>query len=138
MHVKTDDEVLILAGKDKGRVGEVLDADPDNGRVKVERMNMIVKHRQPNQITGEEGARVERENWIDASNVALFIEEDGEGDEFNRRPVRVGYRYVGADGELFTDKRAARDSFEGDGPQVIEKVRIARQTGDVLDPMPTY
>jgi large subunit ribosomal protein L24 len=138
MHVKTEDEVLILAGKDKGRVGEVLEADPDKGRVKVERMNMIVKHRQPNEFTGEEGARIERENWIDASNVALFIEEDDEDGEFNRRPVRVGYRYVGADGELFTEKTAARDSFDGDGPEVIEKVRIARQTGDVLDPMPSY
>lgn len=138
MHVKTDDEVLILAGKDKGRTGEVLEADPENGQVKVARCNMIVKHRQPNQITGEEGARVEREGWMDASNVSLFVEGEDAGGDFERRPVRVGYRYVGQGGELFGNKSKARASFDGDGPKVIEKVRIARQTGEVLDPLPDY
>ena len=138
MHVKTDDEVLILAGKDKGRTGEVLEADPENGRVKVARINMMVKHEQPNEILEEPGARVERENWIDASNVALFVEGEDTGGEFQRRPVRVGYRYVGQSGQLYETKPQARASFDGEAPSVIEKVRIARQTGDVLDPLPEY
>lgn len=134
MHVKTDDEVIILAGKDRGFTGEVIESDPANGRVKVARRNMIVKHKQPNQITGDEGSRIEREGWIDASNVALYVEsDDGE-----QKPVRVGYKYVGEGGELFDHKHEAKGSFEGDLPEAIEKVRIARQTGDVLDEKPNY
>ena len=134
MHVKTDDEVIVLAGKDRGFTGEVIEADPENRQVKVARRNMIVKHTQPNPVTGEEGARVEQEGWIDASNVALFVEgEDGE-----EQPVRVGYQFVGEDGELYEDKPAAKASFDGDPPSVIHKVRVAKQTGDVLDEIPTY
>jgi large subunit ribosomal protein L24 len=138
MHVKTDDDVLILAGKDRGFTGEVIEADPENGQVKVARRNMIVKHKQPNRITGDEGARIEREGWIDASNVALYIEdEDGDGDT-ERRPVRVGYKFVGKDGELYGEKHAATDSFDGEVPSVIQKVRVAKQTGDVLDSVSEY
>jgi large subunit ribosomal protein L24 len=138
MHVKTDDDVLILAGKDRGFTGEVIEADPENGQVKVARRNMIVKHKQPNRMTGEEGARIEREGWIDASNVTLYVEEeDGEG-ETERRPVRVGYKFVGEDGALYEDKQAAKDSFDGEEPSVIQKVRVAKQTGDVLDSVSEY
>lgn len=133
MHVKTEDDVLILAGKDKGLTGEVIEADPSNGQVKVARRNIIVRHEQPNPATGDEGQRVESEGWIDASNVALYLEEDDEP-----TPVRVGYKFVGSSGELFDEKHLARQSFEGDPPTAIEKVRIARQTGDVLDEMPDY
>lgn len=134
MHVKTEDDVVILAGKDRGFTGEVIDADPENGRVKVARRNMIVKHKQPNRITGDDGERIEREGWIDASNVALYV--DGEDEE--PRPVRVGYKFVGDGGELFDDKERAKESFEGDPPEAVEKVRIARQTGDLLDEKPDY
>lgn len=138
MHVKTDDDVLILAGKDRGFTGEVIEADPENGQVKVARRNMIVKHKQPNRITGEEGARIEREGWIDASNVALYVEEEDDEGEPERRPVRVGYKFVGKDGELYEDKHAAKDSFDDDPPAVIQKVRVAKQTGDVLDSVSEY
>ena len=133
MHVKTEDDVLILAGKDKGLTGEVIEADPSNGQVKVARRNIIVRHEQPNPATGDEGQRVESEGWIDASNVALYLDEDDKP-----KPVRVGYKFVGAAGELYDEKHRARESFEGDPPTAIEKVRIARQTGDVLDEMPDY
>ena len=133
MHVKTEDDVLILAGKDKGLTGEVIEADPKSGQVKVARRNIIVKHEPPNPVTGDEGERVESEGWIDASNVALYLDEDEEP-----RPVRVGYKFVGSGGELYDEKHLARQSFEGDPPAAIQKVRIARQTGDVLDEMPEY
>ncbi len=138
MHVKTEDDVMILAGKDRGFTGEVIEADPENRQVKVARRNMIVKHKQPNQITGEEGTRVEQEGWIDASNVALYIEDEEDDGEVERRPVRVGYKFVGADGDLFDQKHAAKESFEGEAPDVIHKIRVAKQTDDVLDPIPEY
>jgi len=138
MHVKTDDDVLILAGKDRGFTGEVIEADPENGQVKVARRNMIVKHEQPNRMTGEDGARVEREGWIDASNVALYVEEENDEGETERRPVRVGYKSVGKDGDLYEDKHAATESFDSEAPSVIQKVRVAKQTGDVLDSVSEY
>ncbi|MFB6351104.1 MAG: 50S ribosomal protein L24 [Bradymonadaceae bacterium] len=134
MHVKTDDDVLITAGKDRGFTGEVIEADPESRQVKVARRNMIVKHKQPNPVTGDDGARVEKEGWIDASNVSLYV-EDEEGDY---QPVRVGHQFVGKDGELYEDKPAAKASFEGDPPAVIHKVRVAKQTGDVIDEVPSY
>lgn len=135
MHVKTDDEVVILAGKDRGFTGEVIEADPKNRQVKVARRNMIVKHEQPDPVTGEDGQRVEREGWIDASNVALYVEEEGPEGDVERKPVRVGYKFVGDGGELYEDKHQAKESFGGEPPSVIRKVRVAKQTGDVLDPI---
>lgn len=135
MHVKTGDDVMILAGKDRGFTGEVLEVDPDGGRVRVARCNIVVKHKQPDPFRDESGERVETEGWIDASNVAPYVEEDG-GDDL--RPVRVGYKYVGQAGELFDQKGEAEASFDGEIPNVVEKVRVARQTGDVIDSMPEY
>lgn len=126
MKVKKRDQVVILTGKDRGLKGEVLEADPRGGRVKVARRNMVTKHKKPNPLTGESGARVEQENWIDVSNVALFSEEkDG--------PVRVGYKFVGEGGELYLDRDAARASFGEEAPGRIQKVRYAKQTGELFD-----
>ena len=137
MHVQQGDDVLILSGKDRGFTGEILEVDHNQGRVRVENCHMIVKHERPNPVTGEEGQRVEREGWIDASNVSLYVEEE-EGDEVDRKPVRVGYQFVGKDGELYEDKPAARASFDGESPDVIHKVRIGRQTDEVIDEIPDY
>ena len=126
MHVKKQDKVVILTGKDRGLTGEVLAVDPTKRRVKVARRNIVVKHRRPNPLTGEEGARVEVENWLDASNVALYSEErDG--------PVRVGHKFVGKGGELYGAKKEAVESFGDDQPARIQKVRVGRQTGEVFD-----
>lgn len=130
MHVKKGDEVVILAGKDRGLRGEVLAVDPKKGRVKVARRNMVVKHRKPNPLTGESGARVEEENWIHASNVGLYSEErDG--------PVRTGKKFVGAGGELFDSKQEAAESFGDEQPDRIQKVRVGKQTGEVFDEIRT-
>ena len=126
MKVKKRDEVVILSGKDRGLRGEILAADPKKGRVKVARRNMVVKHKSPNPLTGESGARVEEEGWIDASNVALYSEERG-------GPVRIGYKFVGEGGELYDDRQQAVDSFGDDEPARIQKVRFGKQTGEVFD-----
>lgn len=124
MHVKKNDKVIILAGKDRDFTGEIIEVDPDEGRVKVARRNMMVKHKKPNAITGEEGARIEKENWIDSSNVALYSEElDG--------PVRTGIEWRGQDG-LYETKKEARQSFDEE-PERIEKVRVSKKTDEVFD-----
>lgn len=126
MHVKKGDRVVITAGKDRDFDGEVIAIDRKHGRVKVERRNMIVKHRRPNPLTGEEGARIDTEGWINASNVSLYSEKL-EG------PVRTQKRWVGDGKELFESEQAARESFGGDAPERIRKVRIAVKTGEVFD-----
>lgn len=126
MKVKKNDEVVILTGKDRGLTGDIIDVDPTKNRVKVARRNMVVKHKSPNPLTGESGARVEEEGWIDASNVALYSEERG-------GPVRVGYKFVGKGGELFDIKKAALESFGDEVPARVQKVRYGKQTGEVFD-----
>jgi large subunit ribosomal protein L24 len=126
MHVKKNDKVIILAGKDKGLTGEVIDVDRDKSRVKVARRNMIVKHQKPNPITGAEGARIDKENWIHSSNVALYSEKT-EG------PVRTTARWRGTGGTLFETKKAAVESFGANVPERIVKVRYAKKTDEVFD-----
>lgn len=126
MHVKMEDKVIILTGKDNGQRGEIIAIDRRKNRVKVSRRNMIVKHKKPNMLTGEEGARIEKENWLHASNVALYSEKaDG--------PVRTSKRFVGQGGELFESKAAALASFGDAAPARIQKVRFAKKTGEVFD-----
>jgi large subunit ribosomal protein L24 len=82
--IKRDDEVIVLAGKDKGkrgRVRKVVDAD----RVIVSGVNMIKKHTRPNPQAGIQGGIVEREAPIQVSNVAIFNPETSRGD-------RIGYQ----------------------------------------------
>ena len=126
MHVKKNDKVYILTGKDRTLTGEVIAIDRKGGRVKVARRNMITKHRKPNPISGEAGARVEQESWIDASNVALLSTETG-------GPVRTQKRWKGAGGELFESKEAAAETFGENLPKVIQKVRFAPKTGEVFE-----
>lgn len=126
MHVKKNDNVIVLTGKDRGFTGEVIAVDRDRRRVKVARRNMITKHRRPNPITGEEGARVEVENWIDASNVALYSDEL-EG------PVRTKKMWRGSGGELFATANEARASFGDEEPEGMKKVRVSKKTDEVFE-----
>ncbi|MBA2662487.1 MAG: 50S ribosomal protein L24 [Bradymonadaceae bacterium] len=126
MHVKKNDKVIILTGKDRNLTGEIIDIDLKKGRVKVARRNMIVKHKKPSPTTGEAGARIDQENWINASNVALFSEKT-EG------PVRTSARWKGKGGELFASRKDAALSFGQDAPERITKVRYAKKTEEVFD-----
>ena len=88
--IKTGDEVIVLAGKDKGRRGTVT-ALKGNDRLIVEGINMAKKHVRPNPNEGIQGGIVEQEMGIHASNVMLFNSEADKGD-------RVGFR-MGDDGK---------------------------------------
>ncbi len=126
MHVKKGDKVVITTGKDNGLDGEIIEVDRKKNRVKVQRRNMIVKHRRPNPLTGEEGARIDVEGWIDVSNVSLYSEQ-AEG------PVRTQKRWVGKGNELFDSLKAAKESFGDSAPDRIQKVRFAPKTGETFD-----
>lgn len=81
--IKKDDEIIVLAGKDKGRRGKVLLIDGQ--RVIVSGINMMKRHTKPNPVSGKPGGIIEKEASIDISNVAIFNPETEKAD-------RVGFR----------------------------------------------
>jgi len=70
-HLKTNDQVEVIAGKDKGRVGKVIKVIASEGKVIVEKVNMIKRHTKPSQLN-QQGGIIEKEAAIDASNLMLI------------------------------------------------------------------
>ena len=84
--IRRDDEIIVLAGKDKGKQGKVLKVLPASNRLIVEGVSMIKKHTKPNPQLGVAGGIVEKEASIHVSNVAIFNPATGKAD-------RVGFRF---------------------------------------------
>ncbi|HJL82559.1 MAG TPA: 50S ribosomal protein L24 [Acidimicrobiales bacterium] len=103
MKIKKGDNVRILAGKDRGREGEVTRVLPAGDKVIVEGVNIAKRHQKPTSATMQ-GGIIDKAMPLHVSNVALISPSDG-------KPTRVGYR------------------FDADGV----KVRICRRTGVDLD-----
>ncbi|RDB42000.1 50S ribosomal protein L24 [Halomonas sp. DQ26W] len=82
--IKRDDQVIVIAGKDKGKRGTVKRVLGEE-RFVVSGVNMIKRHTKPNPMAGKQGGIVEREAPIHASNVAIFNSETGKAD-------RVGFQ----------------------------------------------
>lgn len=93
-HIKKGDTVVFIAGKEYARYdsngkrnpfrGQVIQVDPRNGKVKVEGAMIVKKHRKAVPQMGIEGGIIEKEAWVDISNVALIDPETG-------KPTRVKY-----------------------------------------------
>jgi len=84
MKIKKGDTVRILLGKDRGKSGKVSHADPKNGRVTLENLNLFKKHVRPKK-QGEKGETVQVPRPVRISNVALVCPSCG-------KPTRVGVR----------------------------------------------
>ncbi len=69
--IKLDDQVELIAGKDKGRVGKVIRVMRDTDRVVVEKINMIKRHTKPNQVN-QQGGIIDKEAPVHVSNVMLI------------------------------------------------------------------
>ncbi|KJG19378.1 50S ribosomal protein L24 [Photobacterium iliopiscarium] len=82
--IRRNDEVIILAGKDKGKTGKITKVLA-TGKVIVEGINMVKKHQKPVPAMGVQGGIVEQEAAIDVSNVAIV---NGQG-----KADRVGFRF---------------------------------------------
>ena len=76
IHVKKDDQVIVISGKDKGTTGKVLKAVPETGRVYVEGVNIVKKHQKARTQTDPSGI-IEREGSVDASNVMIVCPKCG-------------------------------------------------------------
>jgi large subunit ribosomal protein L24 len=71
MHVRKGDQVVVIAGKEKGKRGRVLRLLTAKGRVVIERVNMVKRHTKPTQ-SNPRGGILEKEGSVEASNVALW------------------------------------------------------------------
>jgi large subunit ribosomal protein L24 len=103
LHVKKDDTVFVITGKDKGKKGRIIAAYPRQNRVLVEGINMMKKHAKPSQ-QNPQGGIINQEAPIHVSNVMLI-------DPKSNKPTRVGYKIL--------------DNGN--------KVRIAQKSGEVID-----
>jgi large subunit ribosomal protein L24 len=108
LRIKTDDEVIVIGGKDRGKRGKVLRVEPKKNRVYVEGLNIVKRHQRPQQVAGAQraetvGGVIEREGPIHISNVMLVDPKDD-------KPTRVGV--------LVEDGK---------------RLRVARRSGSKLD-----
>jgi large subunit ribosomal protein L24 len=103
--IRKGDKVVVLAGRDKGRTGEVVEVRPDAGRAVVRGINMVKRHQR--QTAQQEGGIISKEGAVHLSNLALADPKDG-------KATRVGFKFVG----------------EGDARR---KVRVSKRTGVEID-----
>jgi large subunit ribosomal protein L24 len=103
--IRSNDEVIVISGKDRGKRGKVLRVDPTKEKVFVEGLNIVKRHQRPQQTAGGQtaGGVIEREGPIHVSNVMVIDPKDG-------KPTRVGIEVV-------------------DG----KRLRVAKRSGQRLD-----
>jgi large subunit ribosomal protein L24 len=103
--IRKGDKVIVLAGRDKGRTGEVIEVRPGEDRALVRGVNLVKRHQK--QSPQQEGGIVSKEATVHLSNLALADPKDG-------KPTRIGFKFVG----------------EGDSRR---KVRVAKRSGVEID-----
>jgi large subunit ribosomal protein L24 len=106
IRIKKDDQVKVIAGRDKDKTGRVIEVDRVRGMVLVEGVSMIKRHTRPNPSKQIKGGIAEKESHISVSNVMILTS--------GGQPSRISYK------------------LEGSGTST-RRVRIARKTGEPLD-----
>lgn len=104
LHVRKNDRVVVIAGKNKNTRGRVIEVLPRERKVIVEGVNVVKRHQRPNSRRGVQGGIIEREMPIDVSNVMVIDPQTG-------NPTRVGRQEL-ADGS---------------------RVRVAKKSGAVIE-----
>ena len=104
--IKKGDKVIVLAGRDKGRTGEVFEVRPAESRALVRGVNMVKRHQR--QTGAQEGGIISKEGPIHLSNLALADPKDG-------KPTRVGFKFVGEGRDRKKVRFAKRSGVEIDG-----------------------
>ena len=99
--IRKGDEVIVIAGRDKGKRGSVL-SRVDEGHLLVEGVNMVKKHQRPNPMKGLTGGIVDKTMPIDQSNVMMFNPALGKGDRVGIKTLEDGkkVRFFKSNGEL--------------------------------------
>ena len=102
--IKKNDQVVVIAGRDKGKRGRVLEVVPARGRIKIEGVAMIKRHQRANPQHNRGGGIIDKEAFIDISNVQLIDPQSG-------KPTRVSYE-LQSDGSKTRVAAASRHSLE--------------------------
>jgi large subunit ribosomal protein L24 len=123
LDIRKGDRVKVIAGKDKGLVGEVLAVQPDRQLVTVSGVNIVKRHlkdtsAQPQNSQRTQGGIVSSEAPVHVSNVALIV-KDGDGNEVT---TRIGHRR-----DEVTKRRP-----DGTEYTAFRSVRVARKTGEEI------
>jgi large subunit ribosomal protein L24 len=100
--IKKNDQVIVIAGRDKGKRGRVLEVSPSTGKVKIEGAGLIKKHQRANPNNNRGGGIIEKEAYLDISNVQLIDPDPG-------KPTRVKYE-IEVTGKNQTKTRVATRS----------------------------
>lgn len=103
LKIRKDDQIMVIAGREKGKTGKVLKVDPEKSKVYVEKLNMVKRHQKPSQKY-KHGGIIEKEAPLAISNLMLLCEKC-------KGPVRVGKKLL------------------DDG----KRVRFCKKCGEVLD-----
>lgn len=103
LQVKTGDRVMVIAGKDKGKIGNVKKTNPSKSQVFVEGANLVTKAQKPNPMAGVQGGLVKLEAALDSSNVMIVCPSC-------EKPTRIKH-----------------DTVEG------KKIRVCKKCGEQLD-----
>jgi large subunit ribosomal protein L24 len=103
LNVKTGDRVIVTAGKDKGKIGNIKKINPSEAKVVVEGANMVTKAQKPNPMAGVQGGFVKLEAPLDSSNVMIVCPSC-------EKPTRIKH-----------------DVVEG------KKIRVCKKCGEQLD-----
>ncbi|RYE30789.1 MAG: 50S ribosomal protein L24 [Hyphomicrobiales bacterium] len=101
--IKKGDKVVVLAGRDKGKSGEVLQVMPKDARAVVRGVNLVKKHTKQSQTS--EGGIISKEATIDLSNIAVADPKDG-------KPTRVGFKVLD-DGRKVRFAKRSGDLIDG-------------------------
>lgn len=101
LHVKKDDNVIVITGKDKGKKGRVIAAYPRENRVLIEGVNMVKRHTRPNQANPQ-GGIIEREAPIHVSNVMHIDPKSG-------KPTRIGSKILDNGKKVRIAKRSGQE-----------------------------
>ncbi len=104
--IKKGDKVMVIAGRDKGRSGEVIEMRPAESRAVVRGVNMVKRHQR--QSAQQEGGIISKEAPIHLSNIALLDPNDD-------KPTRVGFKFVGSGHDRKKVRVAKRSGAEIDG-----------------------
>ena len=100
--IKKNDKVIVLSGKEKGKIGSVLKVDSEKGRAIVEKVNMVKRHSKPSPSTAQ-GGIIEKEASIHISNLMLICNKCAEPTRYSKNILENG-----------------------------EKVRVCKKCGEVL------
>ena len=110
LNVKKGDTVVVISGKDKGKKGKIMVAQPDNERVIVQGAAMVTRHIKPRK-QGQPGGRIEKEGPIHASNVMLVCPKCD-------KPTRIAHKLK---------------EVEISGEKTQKSVRVCKKCGKVID-----